>query len=38
MTRIEVSVALPPSYESPKHIATAEKLGYRRAYLYEALH
>ena len=35
MTDIEVSVALPPSVESPQHIATAEKLGYCRAYLYD---
>lgn len=35
MTDIEVSVALPPSSESAQHIATAEKLGYRRAYLYD---
>lgn len=35
MTGIDVSVALPPSFESAAHIATAEKLGYRRAYLYD---
>lgn len=35
MTNIDVSVALPPSFESARHIATAEKLGYRRAYLYD---
>jgi 5,10-methylenetetrahydromethanopterin reductase len=35
MTDIDVSVALPPSFESAQHIATAEKLGYRRAYLYD---
>lgn len=35
MTSIDVSVALPPSFESAQHIATAEKLGYRRAYLYD---
>lgn len=35
MSDIDVSVALPPSFESPDHIATAEKLGYRRAYLYD---
>lgn len=35
MTGIDVSVALPPSFESAEHIATAEKLGYRRAYLYD---
>jgi 5,10-methylenetetrahydromethanopterin reductase len=34
-TDIDVSVALPPSFESAQHIATAEKLGYRRAYLYD---
>jgi 5,10-methylenetetrahydromethanopterin reductase len=35
VTDIEVSVALPPSFESATHIAAAEKLGYRRAYLYD---
>jgi 5,10-methylenetetrahydromethanopterin reductase len=35
MTDVDVSVALPPSFESAQHIATAEKLGYRRAYLYD---
>jgi 5,10-methylenetetrahydromethanopterin reductase len=35
MTGIDVSVALPPSFDSAQHIATAEKLGYRRAYLYD---
>ena len=35
MIDIDVSVALPPSFESAQHIATAEKLGYRRAYLYD---
>jgi alkanesulfonate monooxygenase SsuD/methylene tetrahydromethanopterin reductase-like flavin-dependent oxidoreductase (luciferase family) len=35
VTGIDVSVALPPSFESAEHIATAEKLGYRRAYLYD---
>jgi 5,10-methylenetetrahydromethanopterin reductase len=35
MVGIEVSVALPPSFEAAEHIATAEKLGYRRAYLYD---
>jgi 5,10-methylenetetrahydromethanopterin reductase len=35
MTEIDVSVALPPSLEAARHIATAEKLGYRRAYLYD---
>jgi alkanesulfonate monooxygenase SsuD/methylene tetrahydromethanopterin reductase-like flavin-dependent oxidoreductase (luciferase family) len=35
MTDIEVSVALPPSFEAAHHIATAEELGYRRAYLYD---
>jgi 5,10-methylenetetrahydromethanopterin reductase len=35
MTDIDLSVALPPSFESAQHIATAEKLGYRRAYLYD---
>jgi 5,10-methylenetetrahydromethanopterin reductase len=35
MTDIEVSVALPPSFELAEHIATAEKLGYCRAYLYD---
>lgn len=35
MTDIDVSVALPPSFESAQHIATAERLGYRRAYLYD---
>jgi len=35
MTAIDVSVALPPAFESAHHIATAEKLGYRRAYLYD---
>lgn len=35
MTEIDVSVALPPSFESAQHIATAEKLGFRRAYLYD---
>ncbi|MBO0883873.1 MAG: LLM class flavin-dependent oxidoreductase, partial [Mycobacterium sp.] len=35
MTGIDVSVALPPSFESAEHIATAEKLGYRGAYLYD---
>lgn len=34
MADMDVSVALPPSFESPQRIATAEKLGYRRAYLY----
>jgi alkanesulfonate monooxygenase SsuD/methylene tetrahydromethanopterin reductase-like flavin-dependent oxidoreductase (luciferase family) len=35
MTDIDLSVALPPSFESAQHIATAEKLGYCRAYLYD---
>lgn len=35
MTDIDVSIALPPSLESAQHIATAEELGYRRAYLYD---
>jgi 5,10-methylenetetrahydromethanopterin reductase len=35
MTAIDVSVALPPAFESAHHIVTAEKLGYRRAYLYD---
>ena len=35
MTAIDVSVALPPSFESAQHIATAEQQGYRRAYLYD---
>jgi 5,10-methylenetetrahydromethanopterin reductase len=35
MTDIEVSVALPPSFKAAQHIATAEKLGYCRAYLYD---
>jgi 5,10-methylenetetrahydromethanopterin reductase len=35
MTDIDVSVGLPPSFESAQHIATAEKLGYRRAYLFD---
>lgn len=35
MTDIAVSVALPPSPEAARHIATAEKLGYRGAYLYD---
>lgn len=35
MTEIDVSVALPPSFESAQHIATAEKQGYRRAYFYD---
>lgn len=35
MSDITVSVALPPSFESAQHIAVAEKLDYRRAYLYD---
>jgi alkanesulfonate monooxygenase SsuD/methylene tetrahydromethanopterin reductase-like flavin-dependent oxidoreductase (luciferase family) len=35
MTDIDVSVAFPPSFESAQHIATAENLGYRRAYLFD---
>lgn len=35
MTDIDVSVALPPSFESDRHIAAAESLGYRRAYLFD---
>ncbi|OBI53286.1 LLM class flavin-dependent oxidoreductase [Mycobacterium sp. E796] len=35
MTAIDVSMALPPSFESAQHIVAAEKLGYRRAYLYD---
>jgi 5,10-methylenetetrahydromethanopterin reductase len=35
MTDIDVSVALPTTFESAKHIVVAEKLGYRRAYLYD---
>lgn len=35
MTNIDVSVALPTSFEAPPHIAIAERLGYRRAYLYD---
>jgi 5,10-methylenetetrahydromethanopterin reductase len=35
MTDIDVSVALPPSFESARHIAAAEEMGYRRAYLYD---
>lgn len=33
--RIHLSVALPASAESTGHIAEAERLGYRRAYLYD---
>lgn len=36
MTDVAVSVALPPSIESAQHIASAEKLGYRRAYCYDS--
>src|SRR6185312_4941155 len=35
MSDIAVSVALPPSFEAPSHIATAERLDYRGAYLYD---
>ena len=35
MADIEVSVGLPPSAESAQHVAAAEKLGYRRAYLFD---
>lgn len=35
MVDIHVSVALPASAESHKHIATAEQLGYGCAYLYD---
>ena len=35
MTDIDVSVALPSTFESAEHIAVAEELGYRRAYLYD---
>jgi 5,10-methylenetetrahydromethanopterin reductase len=35
MTDIDVSVGLAPTFESAQHIATAEKLGYRRAYLFD---
>lgn len=35
MTNLDVSVAFPPSSESAQHVATAEKLGYRRAYLFD---
>ena len=35
MTDIDVSVALPSTFESAQHIAVAEELGYRRAYLYD---
>jgi alkanesulfonate monooxygenase SsuD/methylene tetrahydromethanopterin reductase-like flavin-dependent oxidoreductase (luciferase family) len=35
MIDIAISVALPPSFEAAQHIATAEKLGYRGAYLYD---
>jgi alkanesulfonate monooxygenase SsuD/methylene tetrahydromethanopterin reductase-like flavin-dependent oxidoreductase (luciferase family) len=35
MIAIDVSVALPPSFAAAQHIATAEKLGYRAAYLYD---
>jgi alkanesulfonate monooxygenase SsuD/methylene tetrahydromethanopterin reductase-like flavin-dependent oxidoreductase (luciferase family) len=35
MTDIDVSVGLAPTFESAEHIATAEKLGYRRAYLFD---
>jgi 5,10-methylenetetrahydromethanopterin reductase len=35
MTDIDVSVALPSAFESAEHIAVAEELGYRRAYLYD---
>jgi alkanesulfonate monooxygenase SsuD/methylene tetrahydromethanopterin reductase-like flavin-dependent oxidoreductase (luciferase family) len=35
VTDIDLSVAIPPSFESARHFATAEKLGYRRAYLYD---
>jgi 5,10-methylenetetrahydromethanopterin reductase len=35
MTDIDVSVALPTTFESAKHIVVAENLGYRRAYLYD---
>lgn len=35
MAKIEVSVGLPPTFESAQHIATAETLGYRRAYLFD---
>ncbi|WIX76749.1 LLM class flavin-dependent oxidoreductase [Amycolatopsis carbonis] len=35
MVDIHVSVALPASAESAEHIATAEQLGYRSAYVYD---
>lgn len=35
MPRIDVSVALPASFESAEHIAAAEALGYRRGYLFD---
>lgn len=35
MTDIDLSVAIPPSLESARHFVMAEKLGYRRAYLYD---
>ena len=35
MVDINVSVALPASAESARHIATAEQLGYRGAYIYD---
>src|SRR5262245_30674809 len=33
---LEVSVALPPGAATPDHVALAETLGYRRAWLYDS--
>src|SRR5689334_15163953 len=33
---IDVSVAFPPGRATPDHVALAEKLGFRRAWLYDS--
>ena len=32
----DISVALPPGCDTPAHVALAEQLGYRRAWLYDS--
>ena len=32
---MDISCAFPPVPETPEHIALAERLGYRRAWVYD---
>ena len=36
MTGVEISCAFAPSMDTPDHVALAEAMGYRRAWLYDS--